>query len=82
MSRASSAREMRDPACVKVRDMVKIIQLDGWRQVRTRGSHRHFVHAAKPGIVTVAGHDSLDLPPGTLRQIYRQAGLDWSRRPR
>ena len=82
LSGAPSAREMRDLFCVKVRDMVKIVRLDGWRQVRTRGSPRHFAHPTKPGIVTVAGHDALDVPPGTLRQIYRQAGLDWNRRPR
>jgi predicted RNA binding protein YcfA (HicA-like mRNA interferase family) len=60
---------------VKVRDVIKLIQDDGWFLVRTRGSHRHFKHSAKPGIVTVAGHPSVDLPRGTLNSVLKQAGL-------
>jgi predicted RNA binding protein YcfA (HicA-like mRNA interferase family) len=30
---------------------------------------------AKPGTVTVAGHPSVDIPPGTLNNILKQAGL-------
>ena len=63
-------------------DIIKVIQANGWTEVRTRGSHRHFVHPRKPGLVTIAGHAGHDVPPTTLRQIFRQAGLDWSRRPR
>jgi hypothetical protein len=40
-----------------------------------RGSHRQFHHAAKPGTVTVAGHPSIDIPPETLNNILKQAGL-------
>jgi len=43
-------------------------------QCRARGSHRQFHHPTKPGTVTVAGAMSKDLPLGTLKQIYRQAG--------
>ncbi len=42
---------------------------DGWRLVRTKGSHRQFHHPSKPGTVTVAGHPSLDIPPGTLNNM-------------
>lgn len=78
---------MRHESCelgrsVKVRDIIKIIQSDGWTEVRTNGSHRHFAHQSKSGVVTIAGRGSQDVPIATLRQIYRQAGLDWSRRPR
>jgi predicted RNA binding protein YcfA (HicA-like mRNA interferase family) len=48
---------------------------DGWRLVHQRGSHRKFKHPTKPGAVTVAGHPSLDIAPGTLRSILKQAGL-------
>jgi predicted RNA binding protein YcfA (HicA-like mRNA interferase family) len=37
--------------------------------------HRQFHHAAKPGTVTVAGHPSIDIPPETLNNILKQAGL-------
>ena len=55
--------------------MIRLIEEDGWRKVRTTGSHRQFKHPLKPGLVTVAGKPSLDVPPGTLRSILKQAGL-------
>jgi len=60
---------------VKVRDVIRMIEADGWRQVRTTGSHRQFKHEGKSGLVTVAGKPSLDVPPGTLKSILKQAGL-------
>lgn len=61
---------------MKVRDVLKILRDDGWYLARTSGSHRHFKHSTKPGIVTVAGKESIDLPIGTLKSIWRQAQLD------
>jgi len=60
---------------VKVRDAIKVLEADGWRIDRQRGSHRIFRHDTKPGTVTVAGKPSIDLPAGTLASIRRQAGL-------
>jgi predicted RNA binding protein YcfA (HicA-like mRNA interferase family) len=60
---------------VKVRDVIKRLEADGWRQERQRGSHRIFRHPTKPGSVTVAGKPSVEIPPGTLGSIRRQAGL-------
>jgi predicted RNA binding protein YcfA (HicA-like mRNA interferase family) len=60
---------------VKVKEIIELLERNGWNQVRTRGSHRQFRHPVKPGTVTVAGAMSKDLPLGTLKQIYRQAGL-------
>lgn len=60
---------------VKVRDVIKVIEEDGWYAVRTRGSHRHYKHPRKPGLVTVAGHPGVDVPKGTLNSIFKQAGL-------
>ena len=60
---------------VKVRDIVKQLEDDGWSVVRQRGSHRQFKHAAKPGLVTVAGKPGDDVAPGTLNSILKQAGL-------
>ena len=48
---------------------------DGWFLVATRGSHRQFKHATKTGRVTIAGHPSDDLAPGTYNSILKQAGL-------
>jgi predicted RNA binding protein YcfA (HicA-like mRNA interferase family) len=60
---------------MKVRDVIKLVEQEGWRLVRTKGSHRQYHHPSKPGTVTVAGHPSLDIPPGTLNNILKQAGL-------
>jgi predicted RNA binding protein YcfA (HicA-like mRNA interferase family) len=60
---------------VKVREIIRLIEKDGWRHVRTRGSHRQFQHPVKPGTVTVAGKLGLDVPPGTLNSILKQSGL-------
>jgi predicted RNA binding protein YcfA (HicA-like mRNA interferase family) len=60
---------------VKIRDVLKMLEDDGWSVVRQRGSHRQFKHATKPGLVTVAGKRSDDVAPGTLNSILKQSGL-------
>jgi predicted RNA binding protein YcfA (HicA-like mRNA interferase family) len=60
---------------MKVRDAIKLIEKDGWYLARTRGSHRQFKHPRKSGLVTIAGHPSVDIPRGTLNSIRKQAGL-------
>ncbi len=60
---------------MKVRELIKRLEQDGWRSVRMRGSHRQFKHPIKPGTVTVAGQPSADVPRGTLNVILKQARL-------
>ena len=60
---------------MKVRDAIKMLERDGWKLARTKGSHRQYHHPTKSGTVTVAGHPSVDIPPGTLNNILKQAGL-------
>ena len=60
---------------MKVRQAIALIASDGWRLVRTRGSHRQYKHPAKSGLVTIAGHPGDDLAPGTFNSILKQAGL-------
>jgi predicted RNA binding protein YcfA (HicA-like mRNA interferase family) len=60
---------------VKVREVIRLLDRDGWRLAATRGGHRQFTHPAKRGRVTVAGMPSDDLHPKTLASILRQAGL-------
>ena len=60
----------------KVRDMLKILKEDGWILVRIKGSHHHFAHPRKSGVVTVPVHRLGDeLAPGTAASILRQADL-------
>ncbi|MBM2837376.1 MAG: YcfA family protein [Deltaproteobacteria bacterium] len=60
---------------MKIRDVIKMIESDGWYLVVTKGSHRQYKHLVKPGRVTIAGHPSDELAPGTLNSVLKQAGL-------
>lgn len=61
---------------MKVRDVIRRLRREGWELVRTRGDHRQFAHPTKRGLVTVAGKPNVDVPPGTLASIRRQAGWE------
>jgi predicted RNA binding protein YcfA (HicA-like mRNA interferase family) len=58
------------------RYVVRRLVAEGWLLVRTKGDHHQFKHPARAGLVTVP-HPKKDLPIGTLRSIYRQAGWKW-----
>ena len=60
---------------MKVKDLIALLESDGWQQVRQKGSHRQFHHPVKSGTVTVAGKSSVDVPSGTLINVLKQAGL-------
>ena len=60
---------------VKVHVLISRLETDGWVIVRQKGSHRQFHHPTKHGTVTVVGRLSVDIPPGTLNSILKQAGL-------
>ncbi len=60
---------------MKVRQVIRLLESDGWQLVRTRGGHRQFKHPTKPGTVTVSGKLGLDMPRGTLNSILKQARL-------
>ncbi|PIE50768.1 MAG: addiction module toxin, HicA family [Flavobacteriales bacterium] len=56
------------------RKLIKLIEKDGWYLVRTKGSHHHFKHDVKTGLVTVP-HPKKDIPLKTVNSIKKQAGL-------
>lgn len=58
------------------REVIRRLEAEGWRHVRTKGSHHQYRHPSLPGLVTVP-HPKKDLPLGTLRSIARQAA--WSK---
>ncbi len=64
---------------MKVRDIIKRLSDDGWQLDRQTGSHRVVKHPSGRRIVVVAGHPSKDLPAGTVKAIFEQAG--WENRP-
>jgi predicted RNA binding protein YcfA (HicA-like mRNA interferase family) len=60
---------------MKISEIIILLQKDGWILKRVSGSHRHFTHPEKPGLVTVAGKPSATLKPKTESSILKQAGL-------
>ena len=60
---------------MKVREVIRLLERDGWELVVTQGSHRQFKHPEKPGRVTVSGNLGDDMPKGTFASVKRQAGL-------
>jgi predicted RNA binding protein YcfA (HicA-like mRNA interferase family) len=64
---------------MKVREVIKLLEADGWYLVTTKGSHRQYKHPTKAGRVTIAGHSGDDLAPGTLNSVFKQAQLKMER---
>jgi predicted RNA binding protein YcfA (HicA-like mRNA interferase family) len=60
---------------MKVRDIIKLVEEDGWYLVANRGSHRQYKHPTKEGRVTIAGNSNHDVATGTLNSILKQAKL-------
>ena len=63
------------PMPMKISEIIVLLERDGWRLNRVSGSHRHFTHPVKPGLVTVAGKPSATLKPKTESSILKQAVL-------
>ncbi|HBN23273.1 MAG TPA: addiction module toxin, HicA family [Holosporales bacterium] len=61
------------------RIIIKMLKEDGWVLKRTRGSHNHFTHTSKKGVVTVP-HPKRELPLGTILSIEKQSGLKLRRK--
>ena len=64
-------------APMRPKEVAKLLRADGWSVVRKGpGDHVQYRHPTKPGRVTLdTGADQI--PAGTLRSIYRQAGWEW-----
>jgi predicted RNA binding protein YcfA (HicA-like mRNA interferase family) len=60
---------------IRVRDVIRMIESDGWVLDRTRGDHRQYTHPNKSGLVTVSGHMNDEVMKGTFNSILKQAGL-------
>ncbi|ESY69586.1 hypothetical protein X740_03505 [Mesorhizobium sp. LNHC221B00] len=63
------------PPRLTVREVIRLLEADGWYLVATKGSHRQYKHRVKAGRVTVAGKPSEEVAPGTLNSILKQSGL-------
>ena len=61
---------------MKVRNVIRRIEADGWYLLRTRGDHRQYKHPTKKGVVTISGHPGRDMPIGTLLSVFKQAQIE------
>ncbi|MDE3082885.1 MAG: type II toxin-antitoxin system HicA family toxin [Acidobacteriota bacterium] len=61
---------------MKVREIIRELEGEGWFLSRQRGSHRQFHHPTIEGCVTVPGALGDDVTKMTLASIVRQAGLE------
>lgn len=60
---------------MKIRDVIKLVEEDGWYKISQKGSHRQYKHLVKQGRVTIAGHPGDDLGQNTLASVFKQAQL-------
>ena len=60
---------------MKVREIIKLIETDGWYRIKAKGGHRQYKHPVKRGRVTVPGQMKADLDPKTEKSILKQSGL-------
>ena len=60
---------------MKVRSIIRLLEANGWKQFRMKGSHRQFKHPTRPGVVTIPGKPGAELAIGTLNSIQKQAGF-------
>lgn len=58
-----------------VREVIKMLEEDGWEYAYTKGDHRQFKHPTKKGKVTINGKNSDDVDGFLLNSILKQAGL-------
>jgi len=65
---------------MKVREVIRAIEKDGWRFHSQKGSHRQYKHPFKAGRVTVAGHPNEDMAPKTLATVFFQAQIEKPKR--
>ena len=61
---------------MKVREIIRRIEADGWYRIKAKGGHRQYKHAEKPGRVTVPDQMKADLDKKTEKSILRKAGLE------
>ena len=64
-----------DEMPLKVREIIRLLQQNGWVEMRSKGSHRHFKHPEHKVVIPVPGQDGKELAPGTLNAILKSAGL-------
>ena len=71
----ASQHKMDDVVPMKVREVVRLLAGHGWKEMRSKGSHRHFKHPDQRSVITMPGNDGKELAAGTLNARLKKAGL-------
>lgn len=58
------------------REVIKLLERDGWYLVAVVGSHHQYKHPTKKGRTTIK-HPDKDIPIKTLKSIEKQSGLNF-----
>ncbi|HEV8081344.1 MAG TPA: type II toxin-antitoxin system HicA family toxin [Chitinophagaceae bacterium] len=62
---------------MKTKEIIRLIEADGWFEVRQKGSHKQYKHSVKKGLVTIPVHRlSNDITTGLEKSILKQAQID------
>ena len=57
------------------KEVIRLLEKNGWSEARQSGSHKIFKHPTNPNNVSVPVHSSQDLKKGTLNDILKKAGI-------
>lgn len=60
---------------MKGQDLIRLLEKHGRKEIRSKGSHRHFKHAEQRYVITVPGNEGKELTPRTLNAKLKKAGL-------
>ena len=60
---------------MRLPELIRRLEEDGWARVRLRGPHRQYVHPEKPGVLTIRRHLTDEVAPGALHSVLAQAGV-------
>jgi predicted RNA binding protein YcfA (HicA-like mRNA interferase family) len=60
---------------MRIPELIRQLEANGWLRVRLRGPHRQYVHPEKPGLLTIRRHLVEELGPGALQSVLQHAGV-------
>ena len=64
---------------IKSKELISIVESNGWELVRIKGSHYLLKHPKREGILIIPNHGSRTLGKGIAKKILKQAGVEWKR---
>ena len=66
---------------VKFSELVRLLEQEGFRLIKEKGSIRYYAKAGHPQLIRVDFHGAKEVPTGTCHAILKAAGLKGKRTP-